>query len=88
LALRLRVFSEQFHISLRVQFLARRGILRLFSCARNPAVTTAATIREIHRIIIPTSNNSQYEWMNFPHRSSVELTSEVLLIIYISLNNI
>jgi hypothetical protein len=42
----------------RVQFLALRGILQ-FSCARNPAVT----IREIHRIIIPTSNNSHYEWM-------------------------
>jgi hypothetical protein len=42
----------------RVQFLALRGILH-FSCARNPAVT----IREIHLITIPTSNNSYYEWM-------------------------
>jgi hypothetical protein len=64
LALRLRVFVEQFDISFRVQFLARRGILRFFSCAGNPAVTIiAAAITEIHRIIIPTSNNSHYEWM-------------------------
>jgi hypothetical protein len=58
LALHLHVFSEQSHIIFRVQFLALRGILQ-FSCTRNPAVT----IREIHRIIIRTSNNSHYEWM-------------------------
>jgi hypothetical protein len=54
LALRLHVFSEQFHISFCVQFLAPREILHFFSSAHNPAVTIAATIREIYRIINPT----------------------------------